>query len=71
MLHAFTQQHRTLRFARPDVVGLVILPGVAGLVLTKIAAPFETLAIGQTVEVGFLELAPDLVVHEFHPIVFS
>ena len=67
-LHAFTQQQRSWRFSRPDVIGLVGLPGVAGFVLTKIAAPFGELAIGQEVEVDFLELSPELVVHQFRPV---
>jgi len=67
-LYAFTQQQRSWRFASPDVIGLVALPGVAGLVLTKIAAPFDTLAIGREVELGFVELGAELVVHEFRPV---
>jgi uncharacterized OB-fold protein len=68
-LYAFSQQQRSWRFSRPDVLGLVALPGVDGLVLTKIAARIETLAIGQMVEVDFLEVGPELVVHQFAPIV--
>ncbi len=67
-LHAFTQQQRAWRFVRPDVLGLVVLPGVAGFVLTKIGAPIDELAIGQPVELAFVELAPELVVHEFRPV---
>ena len=47
------------------MIGLVALVGVAGLVLTKIAARFESLEIGQVVEVDFLEVGPELVVHQF------
>jgi uncharacterized OB-fold protein len=66
-LHAFSQQQRSWRFSRPDVLGLVSLPGVDGLVLTKIAGRIEALAIGQAVEVDFLEIGKELVVHQFTP----
>lgn len=66
-LYAFSQQQRSWRFARPDVIGLVVLPGVTGFVLTKIAGPIESLQIGQPVEVDFLQAGPDLVVHQFRP----
>ncbi len=66
-LHAFSQQHRSWRFAKPDVIGLVALVGVSGLVLTKINARLETLEIGQLVDVEFLEVGPELVVHQFRP----
>lgn len=64
-LHAFSQQQRSWRFARPDVIGLVELPGVTGLVLTKIAARIESLALGLAVELAFLEVGPGLTVHQF------
>jgi len=66
-LHAFTHQQRGWRFSKPDVIGLVALPGVTGLVLSNIAAPIATLAIGIDVEVDFVEVGPDLVLHQFRP----
>jgi len=69
MLYAFSQQQRSWRFSKPDVIGLVSLVGVSGLVLTKLDAPIESLAIGQDVEVDYLEIGPDLVVHQFRPCV--
>ena len=56
-LYAFTQQERSLRFIKPDVLGLVMIAGV-GLVLTSIDAPFEALRIGQRVTVEFQEISP-------------
>jgi hypothetical protein len=50
------------------VIGLVALQGVSGLVLTKIAGKLDALAIGQTVEVDFLEVGADLIVHQFRPV---
>jgi uncharacterized OB-fold protein len=67
LLYAFTTQERSLRFSRPDVLGLVELPGV-GRILTRIAAAFDTLAIGIEVEVAFHQVGPDFVVHEFRPV---
>ncbi len=66
-LYAFTQQHRAPRFMTPDVLGLVDLPEV-GRLLTRIDAPFESLAIGAEVEVDFLEAGPGLWVHQFGPV---
>jgi uncharacterized protein len=54
-VHAFTQQERGLRFTAPAVIGVVELEeGVR--VFGLLEAPFESLAIGQQVE---LELLPD------------
>ena len=68
MVYAFGQQQRSWRFSKPDVIGLVSLVGVSGLVLTNLDATFESLAIGQDVEVDFLEVGPELVVHQFRPV---
>jgi len=67
-LYAFSQQQRSWRFSKHDVLGLVSLDGVSGLVLTKIDARIESLAIGQPVEVDFLEVGPELIVHQFRPV---
>jgi uncharacterized OB-fold protein len=67
-VYAFTQQQRSWRFSKPDVIGLVSLVGVSGLVLTKLDAPFGALSIGQDVEVDFLEVGPELVLHQFRPV---
>jgi uncharacterized protein len=66
-LYAFTQQQRGLRFLAPDVIGLVEVEGV-GHFLTRIDANFESLAIGQTLEVGFAEIAEGLWVHQYRPV---
>jgi uncharacterized OB-fold protein len=48
-VHAFTQQERGLRFTAPDVVGVVDLEeGVR--VFGLLAAPFESLEVGQPVQ---------------------
>lgn len=55
VVYAFTQQERGLRFTAPDVLGVVELEeGVRAFGL--LAAPFESLEIGQPVE---LELRAD------------
>jgi len=66
-LYAFTQQERSVRFGKPDVIGIVELSGGIRL-LSRIAGKFESLEIGQAVEVDFLELAPGLVLHQFRPV---
>jgi uncharacterized OB-fold protein len=55
VVHAFTQQERGLRFTAPEVLGVVELEeGVR--VFGLLAAPFDSLEIGQPVE---LELRAD------------
>lgn len=65
-LYAFSQQDRGVRFMKPDVLGLVELDGV-GRIFTRIDAPLESLEIGQQVELDFLEIHPNLVLHQFRP----
>jgi uncharacterized OB-fold protein len=65
-LYAFTQQHRSLRFPAPDVIGLVEVAGV-GHFLSRIDAPCDALAIGQELEVSFFEVTPDLWMHQYRP----
>lgn len=66
-LYAFSQQDRGVRFTKPDVLGLVELEGV-GRILTRIDASFESLRVGQEVEADFVEIHPDLVLHQFRPV---
>ena len=65
-LYAFTQQERSVRFGKPDVIGIVELAGGIRL-LTRVDGKFESLRLGQAVELDFLELAPGLVLHQFRP----
>jgi uncharacterized OB-fold protein len=65
-LYAFTQQERSLRFGKPDVIGVVELPG-AGRLLTRILAPLESLSIGMKVEVDFLDVSGQETLHQFRP----
>lgn len=62
-LYAFTQQERSLRFGKPDVIGIVELDGV-GRILTRIAEPFEKLSIGDELVLDFVEV-DGLVLHQF------
>jgi uncharacterized OB-fold protein len=65
-LVAFSTQERGLRFNAPEVLGLVDLDeGVR--MLSRIAAPFDSLHIGQRVVVEFFDVAPDEVLHQFTP----
>ena len=63
-LAAFTTQETALRFAAPEVIGLVDLDeGVR--VLSAIAGRYEDLSIGDAVSVEFIEVEPGLVLHRF------
>jgi len=66
-LYAFTQQERSLRFGKPDVIGVVEIEG-AGLLLTRIVAPFETLAIGDEMELDFVAVSENQTLHQFRPV---
>jgi uncharacterized OB-fold protein len=66
-LFAFTQQERSLRFGKPDVIGVVELPGT-GRLLTRIDAPFDDLVIGMEVEVDFLDVSENQTLHQFRPV---
>jgi uncharacterized OB-fold protein len=65
-LFAFTQQERSLRFGKPDVIGVVELPE-AGRLLTRIDAQYEDLAIGMEVELDFLDVSENQTLHQFRP----
>ena len=54
----------TVRFMPPDVVGLVELEGV-GRIFTHVRGDIADLAIGTEVELDFVEISDDLVVHAF------
>jgi len=66
-LYAFTQQERSLRFGKPDGIGVVELENV-GLLLTRIDAPFESLAIGDELELDFIEVSEEQTLHQWRPI---
>lgn len=66
-LYAFTQQERSLRFGKPGVIAVVELQGV-GRLLTSVEAPFESLGIGDLVEVDFLDVSPGQTLHFFRPV---
>ena len=65
-LYAFTQQERSLRFAKPDVIAIVNLPAV-GNIVTSIKAKFEELEIGMPLELDFVEITDNVSVHCFKP----
>jgi uncharacterized OB-fold protein len=64
-LYAFTQQERSLRFGKPDVIGIVELEGI-GKILTRINAPFESLKIGMELHLDFIDVG-GLILHQFTP----
>ncbi len=66
-LYAFTQQHRALRFNRPDVIGLVELEDGGPRILSRIDARIEELKIGMQMELSFIEISPDIMLHQFRP----
>lgn len=65
-LYAFTWQSRSLRFGKPEVIGLVDLPGL-GRIVSAIDARFEDLEIGAPLELGFVEIQEGIKVHRFRP----
>ncbi len=65
-LFAFTTQERVLRFAAPEVIGLVEVEG-AGRLFAHIDAPFESLRLGMEMELGFVEISAELTVPKFRP----
>jgi len=68
-LYAFSWQEMGLRFSKPDVLGVVELTLEDGPVriVTRIDAPYEALRIGMPVELGFIEAAAGMVLHQFKP----
>lgn len=65
-VYAFTQQERGLRFTAPDVLGVVELDeGVR--VFGLLEAPFESLSIGQPVELALRTEAEGLTLLAFRP----
>lgn len=66
-LYAFTQQERSLRFGKPDCIGLVAFDGI-GKLLTRIDAPFENLSIGIELELDFIEVNSEITLHQFRPV---
>lgn len=67
-LYAFTQQERSLRFSKPDVIGLVELDEDIGRILTRIEAKFEELEIGMEMKVSFIDISNELTLHQFVPV---
>ena len=65
-LYAFTQQARALRFAKPQVIGIVDVPDVGRLV-SAIDAPFSDLEIGIELEPDVVEIHEGRWVHQFRP----
>lgn len=66
-LYAFTQQERSLRFGKPDVIGVVELDEV-GRIFTRIDASFEELEIGMEVEFHPLVISDEETLHQFSPV---
>jgi len=66
-LFAFTQQERSLRFGKPDCIGIVELEGI-GMLLTKIEAPYDKLKIGMDVALDFVDIGGNIILHQFKPV---
>lgn len=68
-LYAFSWQEMGLRFSKPDVLGVVELALDDGpaRILTRIDASFDSLHIGMSVELGFIEAGEGMVLHQFRP----
>ncbi len=67
-LYAFTQQERSFRFSKPDVIGLVELNEGIGRILTRIDARYEELEIGMGMKVSFIDVSEELTLHQFVPV---
>ena len=68
-LYAFTQQDRALRFARPDVIGLVELPDLdGGRIIAKIEAPYEACKIGMPLRFVPVKISDRIYAPGFRPI---
>ncbi|MEW6777437.1 MAG: zinc ribbon domain-containing protein [Bdellovibrionota bacterium] len=65
-LYAFTYQSKSLRFMKPDVIGIVDIPGV-GRVLSKINAKYEDLKVGQKLKFEPFVISDKITVHSFTP----
>jgi uncharacterized OB-fold protein len=65
-LAAFSTQESGYRFRAPDVIGLVDLAEGVRL-LSRIAASYDALEIGQAVKVDYVEAEPGLILHQFVP----
>ena len=63
-LIGFSTQETAIRFAAPDVIGLVDLEEGVRL-LTHVAGRYEDLKTGDDVEVGYVEVEPGVVLHRF------
>ena len=66
-LYAFSWQERSLRFPKPDVIGIVELEEENLWVFTRIIGKYEELKIGMPVRVDFIEVLPGFVLHQFVP----
>lgn len=66
-LYAFTQQERSIRFPKPDVVGLIELDEKVGKVFTRIDAQLEELKIGQKMQISFINISDEITLHQFKP----
>ncbi|MEW6200948.1 MAG: OB-fold domain-containing protein [bacterium] len=66
-LYAFSWQERSLRFPKPDVIGIVELEEENLWAFTRIVGKYEDLKIGMPVRVDFVEVLPGFVLHQFMP----
>ena len=66
-LYAFTQQERSLRFGKPDVIGIVELDTGERL-LTKINGDFNRLKIGMRLKLEYVDIDDEITLHSFTPI---
>ena len=64
--NAFTTNKRGLRFAAPQVLAVVEIPGL-GLVMGPIEGAMDELEIGQAVRLERVEVGADLCFHRFVP----
>jgi len=66
-LYAFTVQARSLRFMKPDVIGIVDIPGV-GRILSKINGKLEEMKIGLKLKFEPFQVSDKITVHTFTPV---
>jgi len=66
-LYAFTQQHQSLAFRKPTVVGIVELDDARGRIFSIIDVAWEEARIGMRLKVDFFDSPFGFKMHKFLP----
>jgi uncharacterized OB-fold protein len=66
-VYAYTQQHYSMLYRKPEVVGVIELDGCSGRMLALIDAPFDDVHIGMPVRSDFMESPFGMTMVKFVP----